>query len=452
MKTKMNKLKTVLTMLLAAAGIGARAQAPDSLLLTLENCRTMALDSSRLMKGYRLTEEMARHKQLSLRTNYFPSLSLQGAYYYTTDPLTYRFGGLTLPGLGLPLLPPFALSLDPAHTYAAGAVLKQPVFAGGKIIAANRMADIGVQMAALNREKTRTEILVEVEEAFWLCIKADRLREAARLYEEAVEETRRCVEDFRELGLATENDRQRVAVEMNRARLMRSQAENGYRLSRMNLCHKIGLPLHTPVRLDTAAVSALLPDGLSPFPDSTGPAGRYDYRLLEKQVEMKEREADLVRSDFLPRIGIAASYGYADGLRLQDRKLLEQDAVSAVATVSIPLFHWGEGYHKILAARNEAALARNELERLSEQMELEQASEFYAMQDASYRMELAASAVRSSETGLKSARDRYEFGKAALSEVLEAQLIWQQAITEQIEAESAYRIRRLKFQKSIGTL
>ncbi len=37
---------------------------------------------------------------------------------------------------------------------------------------------------------------------------------------------------------------------------------------------------------------------------------RPEYNLLEKDVELKEKQVALTRSDFLPEVGVSASYGF----------------------------------------------------------------------------------------------------------------------------------------------
>ena len=70
------------------------------------------------------------------------------------------------------LTPSLSAALDIINTYFAGVQLEQPVYMGGKIIAARNMSEIGTNMAVLNRKKNDSEIRIETEEAYWNVIKA----------------------------------------------------------------------------------------------------------------------------------------------------------------------------------------------------------------------------------------------------------------------------------------
>ena len=64
--------------------------------------------------------------------------------------------------------------------------------------------------------------------------------------------------------------------------------------------------------------------------------------MLERQIELKEKEVALTRSDFLPQLGDSASYGYSDGITLNGKS----DGIAsfaALASLKIPIHHWGEG-------------------------------------------------------------------------------------------------------------
>ena len=52
-------------------------------------------------------------------------------------------------------------------TYMAGITLTQPLYAGGKIIAGNKLARIGVECAAENQRKTRMQVIADADNAYW---------------------------------------------------------------------------------------------------------------------------------------------------------------------------------------------------------------------------------------------------------------------------------------------
>ena len=456
---------------------------PQKRFLTLEQCRAIALDSSAILRNAQLTEEKTDLDRKAVITNFLPKFSGYGLYLWTSDSFDYDFSGGALPvyknvygnlvpdlmkdaagnivyNNGIPvfnqyaIIPPMTLSVDLANTFTAGVSVSQPVFMGGKIISGYRMAALGTEMAKLNSELKAEEVTVSVDEAYWMYVKTCRLLEAAESFDSTVTEVYRFVEDAIDVGMATSTDLVKVEVQRNNAALAVAKARNGKRLSMMNLCHILGLPLTTEIEVDqsgfTLDSTAVIPESIALGSDSI--ENRADYRLLAGQAELKRRNVDFVRSDFLPQLGVMASYGYSYGLKLMDETLLNQAGFTVMATLKVPIFAWGEGYLKIKSAKKEYEMAQNELERLSGMMELEKAKNSYAVSEAALQVRLAESSLRSAENNLKVCRDQYELGIETIVNVLEAQSQWNKCSCDYISAVADYKLSCTKYLKSIGRL
>ncbi len=456
---------------------------PQKRFLTLEQCRAIALDSSAILRNAQLTEEKTDLDRKAVITNFLPKFSGYGLYLWTSDSFDYDFSGGALPvyknvygnlvpdlmkdaagnivyNNGIPvfnqyaIIPPMTLSVDLANTFTAGVSVSQPVFMGGKIISGYRMAALGTEMAKLNSELKAEEVTVSVDEAYWMYVKTCRLLEAAESFDSTVTEVYRFVEDAIDVGMATSTDLVKVEVQRNNAALAVAKARNGKRLSMMNLCHILGLPLTTEIEVDqsgfTLDSTAVIPESIALGSDSI--ENRADYRLLAGQAELKRRNVDFVRSDFLPQLGVMASYGYSYGLKLMDETLLNQAGFTVMATLKVPIFAWGEGYLKIKSAKKEYEMAQNELERLSGMMELEKAKNSYAVSEAALQVRLAESSLRSAENNLKVCRDQYELGMETIVNVLEAQSQWNKCSCDYISAVADYKLSCTKYLKSIGRL
>ena len=456
---------------------------PQKRFLTLEQCRIIALDSSAILRNAQLMEEKTELDRKAVITNFLPKFSGYGLYLWTSESFDYDFSGGALPiyknvygnlvpdlmkdpagnivyNNGIPVfnqyavIPPMTLSVDLANTLTAGVSVTQPVFMGGKIISGYRMAALGTEMARLNSELKAEEVTVSVDEAYWMYVKTCKLLETAESLDSTVSEVYRFVEDAIDVGMATSTDLVKVEVQRNNAALAVAKARNGKRLSMMNLCHILGLPLTTEIEVDqsgfTLDSTAVIPESIAMGCDSI--ENRTDYRLLAGQAELKRRNVDFVRSDFLPQLGVMASYGYSYGLKLMDETLLNQAGFTVMATLKVPIFAWGEGYLKIKSAKKEYEMAQNELERLSGMMELEKAKNSYAVSEAALQVRLAESSLKSAENNLKVCRDQYELGMETIVNVLEAQSQWNKCSCDYISAVADYKLSCTKYLKSIGRL
>ncbi|MDR2037432.1 MAG: TolC family protein [Bacteroidales bacterium] len=435
--------------------------------ITLKQCREMALENNKQMAIADQNIEKASLTVKAYRTNYLPKLSAQGIGYYSSssNDMKLKLGEITLfdpnslggiiPPQYMPIISQFSVldlpdmnfKLKTSNTYFAGASLEQPIYMGGKINSAYRMSKIGNDIAGLNRRLTQSEIILETDKAYWTCVQTRELHKSAMKYKEVVEEFYRVVKNACEAGMKSQNDLMKVQVQLNQAELQLRRAENAVRLSRMNLCHIIGLPLRseiTPLETFNGQVFEINPEADISL--------RPEYAMLDKQVELKEQEKRLVKSDFMPQIGVRGGYNYINGVKLNDDKLFDSGSFSAMVSVSVPLFHWGEGAKKIKAAEIEKSVIQFQRDDLTEKMTLEVEQSFNLYSETLLEVELTLHALKQSEENLKMSRDHYEAGMETISDYLEAQTIWQNAQSEHIMAKTKLEICKTEYLKATGGL
>ena len=248
--------------------------------------------------------------------------------------------------------------------------------------------------------------------------------------------------------MAPLNDVLKAQVKHNDALLQLQQAQHGRTLAGMNLCRLIGLELNTSLEL-TDTLSGTITPGILSLPDEL--SQRPDYNMLEKQVEMKRKEVNVTRSDFLPQVGVMAGYSYGGGLKLNGDNS-NSASFSALASVQIPIFNWGEGRNKVRVAKAEEEIARLNKERMSEMMQLEISGNRFKLSDAQTRVNLTRSALAQAEENLKVSRDQYDVGMESLTNLLEAQAQWQQAWSDWVDAKAALKVCETEYLKSLGKL
>lgn len=447
--------------------------------LDLKRCREMALEYSKQMAIAGKQKEKAVWTKQEYRANYFPKLSISGFYLYYQKKQEYKLDGGYLPTYvpgasgslqpnvvmgtdgkpvtgtdGKPVfheyayLPDIPISLSLRGAYMASVQLQQPLFMGGKIRAAHQAAKFGEELADENIRLNRSEVLVELEQAYWQCVRVGELVTVAQKYKSVVNELVKNLEDAQQAGMAPVNDVLKAQVKYNEALLQEQQAEHGYRLAQMNLCRLVGLDLSTVLELTDSLSASVSPEVLV-LPAEL--EQRPDYNMLEKQVDMKRKEVNVIRADFLPQVGVSAGYGYGGGVKLNGDDS-RSSSFNAMASVEIPIFNWGEGRNKVRIAKAEEEMSRLNKEKLGEMMRLEIAGNRFKLTDAQTRVRLTESALNQAEENLKVSRDQYEVGMENLTNLLEAQAQWQQAWSDWVDAKASLKLCETEYLKAIGKL
>jgi len=416
-------------------GIGATAQVE----LDLKESRALALEHSKQLAIAEREKQQAVWMERLYRANYFPKLSASGFYFYNQKKMRYQLkeGILDVP-----------IRLSLRGVYSAGLQLEQPLFLGGKIRAAHRVAKEGYALAGEQVRDRRAGVIVEVDKAYWQCVRVQELVAVAQRYKETVQALVRDLEEAYRTGMISLNEVLKVRVRYNEAELQLQQAQHGSTLARMNLCRLVGLELHAELRLMDSLSGTLTPGILE---QPTALSQRPDYNMLERQVRMKQEEVRVARADFLPRVGLLAGYGASGGVKLNGDGSHSR-SFSALASVQVPLFHWGEGRNKVRVARVDWETARLNQSYWADLMELDIAGSRFKVTDAFTRVQLARTALTQAEEHVKVSRNQYDVGLETLTNLLEAQTQWQQAWSDWVEAKAELRLSETEYLQSIGLL
>lgn len=404
--------------------------------LTLDECRKMALENNKQarLSGYSI--QKAEQEMKAMKSNYLPKISVSGGYLYADK------------NFSMNLAPSMTASLNMNNSYFAGLQVEQPIYMGGKIMAANKISHTGFEISRLNKQKTDTEILVAVDEAYWGLVKANELLTVANKYKEAVEEVYRNVKHLYQTGMVPKNNLLKVQVKLNEADLSLHRSQNTIRQSKMSLCHILGLSLASEINTSGELGANIIPVEKEKF----AVEDRLEYQTYSKMIDLKKQEIRLTRSEFLPQIGLVAGYNYLDGMKMNGNKLLSDDIFAVMVAVKVPLFHWGEGRHKVKAAKIEQRMAETQRADLSDQIQLEVSQAINTLDEANLEIRLTGTAYQQAEENLRESRENYSTGMETLVNYLEAQVTWQQAWSESVSAKAAYHLAESNYLKAIGKL
>ena len=463
--------KNIITILMVSLAVGLHAQQK----ISLSDCRAMALEQSEQVKIADKQVEKAETEKAAMRTNYLPSISgsVTGVYlnktieqdlYLPTVIPDMTTGELTPnvmvnPSTGEPVIGadgnpvfnmyawmPLEISLQGA--YMAGLTLEQPLYTGGKIMTGNKMAALGVEMAKSNKQLQQANSLYEADQTYWLYVSVNEKVRLAKSYVKLLDALVKTVNDAYETGMVTKNDVLKVKVKQNEAQLQLQKANSGLELTRMALCRVTGLDFNTQIEATDTIIEIDQPDVKI---EENNLSNRPEYELLKNQVEMANHQIKLAKADFLPTAGVRVGYSYIGGIELNNSQFSSND-LNVMASVNIPIFHWGEGIKKTQSAQRDKDIKQLEMDKNSRLMELEIEQARLNFADAKVRVNLANETLIQAEANLKESNDNYEVGMEILTNLLEAQLQWQNAYSETIDAKTDYKLKESALLKATGAL
>lgn len=377
------------------------------------------------------------------KTAYFPQFAgSANAMYYTPDAKMMDMMTLQLRG-----------------AYMAGINLSQPIYTGGKITAANKLASIAGKISELHLEATRMDVIADAEKSYWTYVavlsKVDMM-EAYRAMMDSIYET---TEFAVETGMASHQALLRVETKRSEIIYRLQQAKSGADLCRLALCRVIGVP-------DTVSIMPVEKiDRILKVPDSgINISNRPEVIMLTKNMEIKKREIAMVRADFLPTIGMQLGWSAFGNIKT---KSFVQDAMGnyvpytsntksngfmGIISLQVPIFHWGEGIKKVRRAKIEVENAKLSMERNCRLMELEATRNYSNIMTGYDLVKYAENAMHEADENLNVMKEQYTLGMTTLTDLLDAQTQWQSSFSNVIEAHTQFKIACIDYLRSIGQL
>lgn len=442
--------------------------------LTLSECREAAVANNKQVVQSRLRHEKSTRTVSLQKTFFFPKFNIIAADIYS-------FGKtrLTIPGGHLPIytyneaagqfVPDVTMNADGTYTlnkyadfpdqtmrlrmdniFVGGVTLEQPIYMGGKIQAAYNMSKIGERIAGLDIQRTESEVIVATDEAYTLLVRAKEMVKVAEAYKTMLDELYKTVESAFRHGMRTRNDVLKVQVKQNEVELSVQKAENAVRLAKMNLCYYIGRPLD-----DNIDVEDMVEDverDVVYMADASQIMNRPEYEMLNQKVELMHEQVKLTRSDYLPNVAVVGGYTYMNGLKLNNKRLIDNGTPSAMATLKYPIFHFGEGNHKVKIAKTEEMLAGMERDDLYNKMTLELTQAANNLNEAISEVRMTAKSLEQAEENVRMSRKQFDVGYETLTEHLEAQSLWQKAYADHVEARCNLFLMKSRYMKASGQL
>lgn len=414
----------------------------ETLRIDRDQCRMMALDASEDIEIARNATEQARLDKKAAFTAYLPKLAGSATGIYRTP--DSDVSGMTLSMKGV---------------YLAGLTVTQPVYAGGKIVAANRLASIGRKAAAEQQRMTRMNVIASTDNAYWTYIAVLAKVDMVKAYLAQIDTVYAQTKTSFEVGMITKTDLARIDARRSQVVYQLNQAESGADLCRLSLCNILGVDPDTQIEPVDKDIPVTAPADMS-----ADISQRPELALLQADINAKEQQVKMTRADFLPALGVQAGWsaygnikmkGYAeapDGSYQPFSSNTKGNGWLVMASLSVPIFNWGEGIHKVKKARLDVSNASLTLEKNRRLMNIEAQQTVNNVLTGYTLVESANTAMHQAQLSLDDMKVRYEAGLASLTDMLDAQAQWQTSWSNMIEARTQYQIYVTDYLRATGRL
>ena len=343
-----------------------------------------------------------------------------------------------------------AFRTDTRSIFVGSVVLNQPIFMGGAITAANRMADISEQMAAVSVDASEQDVLYDIDNAYWLVVSLKQKQRLADSYLKLVQKLDDDVKKMIKEGVATRADGLKVDVKVNEAEMTKTQVDNGLSLARMLLCQLCGIQISDKVTLVDETKDDLAVASLNRYNKNQAMESRPELKLLNNAVELSEQTTNLARATRLPQVALTGGYTISNPNLFNgfEKKFGGMWALGIM--VRVPVLDWGDATYKIRASKIATNIARLTLDEAREKIDLQVNQCDYRLKEANKKLATAQKNIQRAEENLRCANVGFKEGVMDATEVMAAQTAWLQAKTQKIDAQIDVCLSEAAMKKAIG--
>ena len=424
---------------------------------TLTQLKDSALNNNIAIRSARHSIDAAQHQRKEAFSKYFPNVSGTGLWFnadkgmakmdinpseYITPELGASLAQMLPPEALASLGSPMSMTMMKNGTIA-GITAVQPVFAGGQIVNGNRLAKVGEDVSRLQLQLSQKEVERQTEQYYWQLVTLQEKLKTIEAIQALLADIHKDVDVAVRAGVAMRNDLLQVQLRQNDVESNKVKLNNGINIVRMLLAQYCGIHSHqfsvkSAEIKDVSAMQATRQDYDQALQHTT------EYQLLSKQVEATKLQRKMEIGKNMPTVSVGAGYNY--------HNLLDNDRTFGMifATVNVPISDWWGGSHSIKRKKIEQQKAEEQLADKSELLKIRMQNAWNNVEEAYQQLQIAHRSIEQAEENLRLNRDYYKAGTSRMSDLLEAQLLYQQSLDKRVDAYADYQNKLLEYRQATG--
>ena len=419
---------------------------------TLQQLKDSALQNNIAIRTARHDIEAASQQRKEAFTKFFPNVSGTGLWFNANRGMAkmdVNPSEMISPDMGAALAQSFPaealaalanpISISMMKNGTIGSLMAlQPIFAGGQIVNGNKLAKVGEDVSRLQLHLSENEVEKTTEQYYWQLVSLQEKTKTVAAVDTLLADIEKDVKVAVKAGVALPNDLLQVQLRRNDVASQKLKLENGISIVRLLLAQFCGLSESD----DLSVKIEESPSSLFTFHSSL--SNLPEYQLLQKQVEATKLQKKMAIGQQLPSVAVGAGYNY--------HNLLDNDHTFGMiyATISVPISGWWGGSHAVKRKKIEQQKAEEQLADNAQLLQIRMQNAWNNVVEARQQLDLSQRSIEQAEENLRLNRNYYHAGTSTMSDLLEAQMLYQQALDKHTDAYADLQNKLLEYRQATG--
>ena len=407
----------------------------DVAIATLAQTIDTALEVNLGLKVSQEGTKAAEAQRRSQRTFFLPTLSASYQYVRNNEEISDPVLGVIRPETQATLV----------------ASITQPVFTGFAILNQYKVAKLGLDIAQIQEELARQDIVVEANNVYFQVLKAQKLLGVADERVKQVKAQEDVARNFYEVGMTPLNELLQAQVELANAKQAVISAYNNLETAKSDFNTFLRRPINTEVNiedvLDFVPVEKTLDDCLE-----IAEANRLEIKVADLELDVADREVQLTKKNYYPTINLQGNYFATGtdpftpgGLGIQD-----PDSWDVRALATWDFFQWGRTYQDVKAQLSRQSQAEFKRDRILDEIRLEVKQSWFKTLEAEKNINTIETAIDLARENLRINEERYKEQVATATDLLIAQTLLTTTLTNYYNALYDFKIAKAFLYRSMG--
>ncbi len=417
--------------------------------LTLDACMAIALKNSNVINIAKEGVKGATAQKKEAFSVFLPKLNTSYSYTRLSEAPFIRTGELPPP---YSLLNGIEIPVGTKDNYNWTFEVRQPLFAGGAILANYQASSIGEDAARIEETAKYQDVIQEVKIAYFNVLRAQRIKDAVRQSVEMLNAHCNIAKNFFEVGMIPKNDLLHAEVELANGHQALIRAQNAVELAKSLLNTVLKHKMHTPIEVVDILTYQPLKQSLEECLN-VARQERPELKISLLKVAQAEKVVRMSKSEYFPALNLVGNYTrFGDNPSTSGSAYKDMENWQVMAVASWNFWEWGKTKYRVDASKARENQAMEASKELNDRIALEIKNAYLMLQEAESQIAVSRKVIKQAQENFRISEERYQQSVSTSTVVLEAQTLLTKAKSEYANALGDYNINYAKLQRAMGTI
>jgi outer membrane protein len=410
--------------------------------LTLGQTIEAALKANLELQRSKDEIEAATATKNARTTEFLPTLNARYGYIHRDKPTTQALGT----GVGQ-----VDVIINPDDEYNFVTSFTQPIFTGFALFNQYKIASLGLDVAEFREKITRQNVILDAKNAYFSVLKTQKLMDVANDTVRQIAAQKEVAENMYQVGMSPLNDLLQSQVQLANAKQRLITAQNTMEIAKSQFNTLLRKPVNSPV-----VIADIL--DYEPFDYdinyclTQAEKNRLEIQVADIEVKIAEKDYQLSQRNYYPSVNLTGTWTRrgTDWDVNGGEGISDQDFWDIRATATWDFWQWGRTAYGVKEKLSRLSQAQSRKEEIIDNINLEVKQAYLRTIESENNITTIEKAVEQARENLRITEERYKEQVSTTTDVLVAQTLLTDTMTNYYSALYDYKIAKAVLYRAIG--